>query len=80
MLEELQRRNHAQTTVQAYTLALRQFAKYFHEPPDQLGPEHVRQFQLYLLRDRNLAANTVKQRIAAVRFFFIRTLKRALRA
>jgi integrase/recombinase XerD len=76
MLEELQRRNYAETTVQAYTLALRQFAKYFHEPPDQLGPEHVRQFQLHLLRDRKLAANTVKQRIAAVRFFFIRTLKR----
>lgn len=76
MLEELQRRNYAQTTVQAYTLALRQFAKYFHQPPDQLGPEHVRQFQLYLLRDQKLAANTVKQRVAAVRFFFIRTLKR----
>jgi integrase/recombinase XerD len=76
MLEELQRRNYAQTTVEAYTLALREFAKYFHQPPDQLGPEHVRQFQRYLLRDRKLAANTVKQRVAAIRFFFVRTLKR----
>ena len=76
MLEELQRRNYAQTTVEAYTHALREFAQYFHRPPDQLGPEHIRQFQLYLLRDRKLAANTVKQRVAAVRFFFVRTLKR----
>jgi len=76
MLEELQRRNYAQTTVEAYTLALRQFAEYFHRPPDQLGPEHVREFQLHLLRDKKLAANTVKQRMAAVQFFFVRTLKR----
>src|SRR6266852_4683677 len=76
MLDELQRRNYAQSTVDAYISALREFAKYFNRPPDQLGPEHIRQFQLYLLRDRKLAANTVKQRVAAVRFFFVRTLKR----
>jgi site-specific recombinase XerD len=77
MLEELQRRNYAKSTVEAYTSALRDFAKYFHKPPDQLGPEHIRQFQLHLLRDRKLAASTVKQRMAAVQFFFVRTLKRA---
>jgi integrase/recombinase XerD len=77
MLEELQRRNYAKSTVVAYTSALRDFAKYFHKPPDQLGPEHIRQFQLHLLRDRKLAASTVKQRMAAVQFFFVRTLKRA---
>jgi site-specific recombinase XerD len=77
MLEELQRRNYAKSTAEAYTSALRDFAKYFHKPPDQLGPEHIRQFQLHLLRDRKLAANTVKQRMAAVQFFFVRTLKRA---
>jgi site-specific recombinase XerD len=76
MLEELQRRNYAQTTVEAYIHALQDFAQYFHRPPDQLGPEHIRQYQVYLLRDRKLAANTVKQRVAAVRFFFVRTLKR----
>jgi integrase/recombinase XerD len=76
MLEELQRLNYAHSTVQAYTLALRQFAAYFHRPPDQLGPEHIREFQLHLLRDRKLAPATVKQRMAAVQFFFARTLKR----
>ena len=79
MLEELQRRNYAQSTVEAYTSALRDFAKYFHLPPDRLGPEHIRQFQLHLLRDRKLAANPVKQRMAALQFFFVRTLKRSYR-
>jgi integrase/recombinase XerD len=76
MLEELQRRNYAQSTVDAYISAMQEFARYFDTPPDQLGPEHVRKFQLHLIRDRKLAANTVKQRMAAVQFFFIRTLKR----
>jgi integrase/recombinase XerD len=77
MLEELQRRNYAESTVVAYIRALRDFGRYFSKPPDQLGPEHIRKFQLHLLRDRKLAANTVKQRMAAVQFFFTRTLKRA---
>ena len=55
MLDELQRRNYAQSTVEAYISALREFAAYFKRPPDQLGPEHIRQFQFYLIRDRKLA-------------------------
>jgi len=39
-------------------------------------PDHIRQFQLYLLRDRKLATNTVKQPMAAIQFFFARTVKR----
>ena len=76
MLDELQRRNYAQSTVEAYISALREFAAYFKRPPDQLGPEHIRQFQLYLIRERKLATNTVQQRMAAIQFFFARTLKR----
>jgi integrase/recombinase XerD len=76
MLEELQRRNYAQSTVDAYISAMEEFAKYFKQPPDRLGPEHIRQFQLHLIRDRKLAPNTVKRQMAAVQFFFVRTLKR----
>jgi integrase len=38
-----------------------------------LGPEHIRQYQAHLFRDRKLGANTVAQRVAAL-FFYIRTL------
>jgi integrase/recombinase XerD len=77
MLEELQRRNYAQSTAEAYILALKQFAAYHHKSPDRLGPKEISQFQLHLLRDRKLAARTVMQRIAAVRFFYVHTLKRS---
>jgi len=76
MLEELQRRNYAQSTAEAYIHALKEFTAYYHRPPDQLGSKEVSQFQLHLLRDRKLSPRTVMQRIAALRFFFNRTLKR----
>jgi integrase/recombinase XerD len=53
------------------------FARHFHRPPDQLGPEHIREYQAYLFRQRKLAPSSVTQRLAALRFFFIKTLKRS---
>jgi integrase/recombinase XerD len=52
MLEELQRRNYAQTTVTGYLKTVADFAKHFHRPPDQLGPDEIRTYQLYLLNER----------------------------
>jgi site-specific recombinase XerD len=77
MLEELERRNYAQTTTRLYIQTIEDFAHYFKHPPDQLGPEHIREYQAYLFRERKLAAPTVAQRLAALRFFFTQTLKKA---
>jgi integrase/recombinase XerD len=76
MLEELERRNYAPGTAKAYLFAVEQFAEHFHRPPDRLGAEHIREYQLYLFRERKLAAKTVSQRVAALRFFYVKTLKR----
>lgn len=76
MLEELQRRNYSDNTIRQYLLAVRQFAEYFGKRPDQLGPDELRTYQAYLLRDRKLAVGTVVARVAALRFFFVRVLKR----
>jgi site-specific recombinase XerD len=77
MLEELERRNYAQTTTHVYIQTIEDFARYFKRPPDQLGPEHIREYQAYLFRERKLAAPTVAQRLAALRFFFTKTIKKA---
>jgi site-specific recombinase XerD len=52
------------------------FAQHFGKPPDKLGPEHLRSYQAYLLRERKLCPGSVEQHVAALRFFFIRTLHR----
>jgi integrase/recombinase XerD len=77
MLEELQRRNYSQTTVNGYLKIVEAFARYFHRPPDQLGPEQIRAYQVYLFTGRKLNARTVGHHTAALRFFFCKTLKRA---
>jgi site-specific recombinase XerD len=77
MLEELERRNYAQTTISSYIRTIEDFARYFRRPPDQLTPEHIREYQAYLFRERELAASTVTQRLAALRFFYTRTIKKA---
>ena len=77
ILEELQRRNYSQTTVTGYLKVVEAFAKYFHRSPDQLGPEQIRAYQVYLINERKLNARTVGHHTAALRFFFCKTLKRA---
>jgi integrase/recombinase XerD len=76
MLDELQRRNYAQSTVRSYIKAIEDFARYFGKSPERLGPEHMRQYQVHLFRDRKLGAGTVEGRAAALRFLFIKTLHR----
>ena len=76
MLEELQRRNFAQSTVKGYLRIVQDFALHFHQPPDKLGPDHLRQYQAHLFQEKKLNAGTVQQYVAALRFFFNKTLKR----
>lgn len=76
MLEELQRRNYSQRTIESYLHAVEDFARHFGKSPDQLNQEHIRQYQLHLIQDRKFATNTIVARIAALRFFFVKTLRR----
>ena len=76
MLEELERRNYSPATTRCYLRAVADFARYFRRSPDQLRPEHVREYQAYLFRERKLDATSVTQRLAALRFFFIKTLRK----
>ena len=43
MLEEIQRRNFTESTTRAYLRIIEDFARHFHRPPDQLGPDHIRE-------------------------------------
>ena len=76
MLEELQRRNYSESTIRGYLRAVQQFAVHFGRSPDKLGPDDLRSYQAYLLTERKLAVGSVVARVAALRFFFVRTLKR----
>ena len=48
MLEDLQIRHYSSTTIRIYLHSIAEFAYHFRKPPDQLGPDHIRQYQLFL--------------------------------
>jgi len=76
MLEELERRNYAPSTIRAYIRTVEHYSRHFHRPPDQLGLDHIREYQAAMFRTWKLAPNTVTQRLAALRFLYIQVLKR----
>ena len=76
MLEELQRRNFSPTTVRTYLSAVERFARHFNCRPDRLNHTHLRSYQAFLLRTGQLTPRTVRLHVSALRFFFVKTLKR----
>jgi len=76
MLEELHRRNFAETTIRCYLHGVAHFSRYFRRPPDQLGPEDIRKDQAMLFTKLKYSPNTVILRLASLRFFYIHVLKR----
>jgi integrase/recombinase XerD len=77
MLEDLQRRNYSQDTIRCYIRAVEDFSRRFNRPPDRLGPRHIREYQAELFQKRKLSPGTVTTHLAALRFFYIKTLKKA---
>jgi integrase/recombinase XerD len=80
MREEMVRRNYAQTTIRTYLMALEEFRRYANKRLDHLGADDIRQYQVALLEEEKLAVGTVALRISALRFLYLKVLrKRALK-
>jgi integrase/recombinase XerD len=77
MLEELQRLNYSEETIRSYIHAVEDFSRRFNCPPDRLGPRHIREYQAELFQKRKLSPGSVAVRLAALRFFYTKTLRRA---
>ncbi len=78
MLDDLRIRNYAPTTVACYIRSVAEFAQHFHKSPDQLGPEEIRTWQLFLLNEKRVKLPTYIQAVCALRFFYQNTLHRRI--
>ena len=76
MLEDLQIRHYSPTTIRIYLHSIAEFARHFRQPPDQLGPEHIRQYQLFFMKEKQVSLSTYIQMVCALRFFYTHTLGR----
>jgi site-specific recombinase XerD len=76
MLEDLRIRNYAPATVECYVRSVAEFAKHFNKPPDQLGAEEIRAWQLFLINEKRVKLPSYIQAIRGLRFFYRNTLNR----
>jgi site-specific recombinase XerD len=75
MLEDMQIRNYSPHTIEGYLRYVGQFAKHFGISPDQLGPEHIRSYQLHLLQ-KQVSKSIFIQTVCGLRFLYEITLHR----
>ena len=74
MIEDMQVRNFSPHTQSAYVLQVSLLARYFGKPPDQLGPEDIRSYQVYLTNEKKLAPSSILRAVGALRFLYQVTL------
>ena len=76
MVGDMQLRNLADATIDAYTYHVDKFCQFFGKPADQLGPEEIRQYQLYLVNEKKVSWSSFNQAVCGLRFLYEITLQR----
>jgi integrase/recombinase XerD len=73
MIEDMTIRNLSRSTQESYIYAVAKFSRYFKQPPDRLGMEEVRAYQLHLV-EQKYSWSHINQVACALRFFYGITL------
>jgi integrase/recombinase XerD len=74
MVEDLQLRNYSPDTIRAYVRCVASFSKHFNTSPELLGPEHIRAYQLFLMREKKTGWAVFNQTVCALKFLYETTL------
>lgn len=69
MKEMMEVRGYSRNTIELYTDHIKYFAKYFNKAPHLLTPEHIHQYQVYLVREKKASYTFFNQAVCAMRFF-----------
>jgi site-specific recombinase XerD len=76
MLADLQLSGATQRTQETYLREAGNLAKYFNRSPAELGEDELKEYMLYLMKERHLSAGTFRFYVAALKFLYRTTLKR----
>jgi len=77
LIEDMQVRNLSSNTQCSYVQQVSLFARYFDKSPEVLGPDEIRTYQVYLTVEKKLAPGSILIAVAALRFLYKVTLKKA---
>jgi site-specific recombinase XerD len=75
MIDQMTLRGFSPRTHESYLEAVTGLARYYKQSPDQLSAEQVRQYLLYLERERHLAWSSLNVAASGLRFLYFDTLK-----
>jgi integrase/recombinase XerD len=74
MIEDMRVRNYSSNTQQLYIDRVAKFAQYFGKSPELLGPEEIRTYQVYLMKEKGASWSMLNQTVCALRFLYRITL------
>jgi site-specific recombinase XerD len=74
MFEDLRIRNLSERTQQVYISHVAAFARHFGRSPAELGPSHIRTWQVHLVEKRGLSWSSLNITVCALRFLYGTTL------
>lgn len=75
MDRELRIRGYAENTRKSYIGNMRCFVRHFMRSPDELTAEHVKQYQLFLTKEKGVSWSTFNVHVCAIRFFYREVLR-----
>ncbi len=70
MIEDLRIRNYAPKTITTYIGRVAAFAQYFGRSPADLDSEHIREYQVFLVDDKQVSWPVFNQTVCALRFLY----------
>jgi integrase/recombinase XerD len=76
MIEDMRLRNLSPHTIDAYVLAVKQFAQHFGQSPEQLSGEQVRQYLLHLVQEKRVSWSRYNIARCGLQFLYQVTLGR----
>lgn len=75
MTDAMTVRGFSPRTHQSYLMAVRDLARYYHLPPDQLSVDQLQAYFLYLVKERGLSDASCRLYLNAIRFFYLQVLQ-----
>lgn len=76
MIEEMQLRGYAQSTIEGYVHSVAQLARHYRRSPDKLAEEEVRRYLLHLKLVKKIARGSFSVVLGGLRFFYQQALGR----
>ena len=76
MIEEMELRGLDADTKKSYLYSVSKFIEYYKKPPAKIDVEDIKRYQLYLLKERKLAPNSVNGHLSGIKFFYRNALGR----